>query len=214
MASAPPAPRRLAGDLRAAAVAAFVTWHLFFLVFRGGLDLDPEGIRARLKNVPGWAAVEPVFRPVDRASWRYGALLGIEQGWNLFSGPLSRAAGFPAARVEFADGTSDSVFSDNEPERGAFFRAGGWRLRKLEDYLAATDAERLAASDERPLWGAYARWCARRWRAAHPDDPRRPVRVVLVVRTLPFPAPGDDPCSRPEATVTELGTFDPDGRPQ
>ena len=49
-----------------------------------------------------------------------------------------------------------------------FIRLGGWRQRKLEDYLLdATDekgSKPVANKSDKMVYQAYVRWCIRRWR--------------------------------------------------
>ncbi len=216
--SSPPAPslpRRVGRWLVTALIVVFVVWHLFFLGFRSFYDLlDEDEIAAWKKKHKWWKKVEPAFDAVERYSRRYGAFCGIEQGWRLFSGPMARRAPFLAARLDFTDGSEELLTSENEPDPTAFFRAGGWRQRKLEDYLCAISPDKLADSDERPLWEAYVRWSVERWRQRHPDDPRQVRRVVLVVRHIYFPVPGKDPWDFDDADETTIGTFGPDGELQ
>ena len=54
---------------------------------------------------------------------------------------------------------------------------------ELEDFLVEEETDSPAESTASPVWSrAYARWCIRRWRAEHPDDPREPRAVVLLSR--------------------------------
>jgi hypothetical protein len=193
-------------------VAAFVAWHLFFLVFRNPLDLWREPILDWCKGRGWWPSAEAPFEQADAATSRYGNLCGVPQGWRMFTAPLARSAPFLAARIEFTDGSREELRSLNEPDPRSFVRLGGWRLRKLEDHLSDGRPETLPGNRERELWGAYVRWCVRRWRAGHPGDPRTPARVVLVRRQVTFPAPGDPPGSNGEPEYHAVGTFLPDGR--
>jgi hypothetical protein len=207
--------------LRSALVCAFVVWHLFFLLLRNPLDLWWDDIKGGLAEQAWWAKVEPYVKPADPdtwkrgnffGTWKYGNFFGIDQGWTMFGPPVARSAPFLAARIEFSDGSQDMVYSVNEPDPTAFFRAGGWRQRKLEDYLARFEEADLRQTKELPLWEAYVRWCVRRWRQTHPEDPREPERVVLLKRRIHFPNPGEDPSVFEDPEVTTLGSFNPDGR--
>lgn len=199
--------------LRAALVAAFVVWHLYFLLLRNPLDLWGTEIKGWLKERSWWESVEQPFQFVDKATSKYGNFTGTEQGWTMFASPLARSAPFLAARITFTDGSTLELRSPNEPaDPAAFLRIGGWRQRKLEDYLVQVKPEDLAGHTERELWRAYVRWSVRRWRAAWPDDTRIPEHVDLVRRSIVFPAPGDDPSHFEPPEETVLGTFDPDGR--
>src|SRR5438105_4172765 len=135
----PPAnPGGFAGWFRrvkVVAIATFVVFQLFFMVFRGGIDLNYNVVIDWLHKQRWWPVARPVFDPVDSFTKNYGNFLGIEQGWNLFAGPVARSALFLTARIEFDDGTEALVYSENEPDPKRYFRVGGWRQRKLEDYL-------------------------------------------------------------------------------
>jgi hypothetical protein len=244
--TSPPAtePGPLARIWRAckiACVTLFVVWHLFFLVYRGIVDLqlklDVDTITWFHVRFP-WLVPKPVeaadgtrqgeddaeragdqkprkatlLDRIDRATWFYGNWFGIEQGWALFSGPVSREASFLAARIDFTDGSDAWVYSENEPDLPHFVHLGGWRQRKYEDYLCYDHSENVAEDSELPLWSSYARWCLRRWRDANPDDRRRARLIVLVKRTIVFPRPDADPCVYPEPHSEEIAVFDPQGR--
>jgi hypothetical protein len=197
-----------------AVVFVFVVWHLFFLLLRNPLDLWWDPIKDWLTEKGLWSRVEPIFGPVDRATWKYGNFFGIDQGWTMFPPPLARSVTFLAARLEFTDGTQDTVYSPNEPNPTAYFRLGGWRQRKLEDYLTRVNAGELAGHKELPLWEAYVRWCIQRWYQANPGDSRQLEKVVLLKRTLVLPKPGEDPTVFKPAQVSIFATFDSDGRLQ
>ncbi len=221
MTATPPpvdAPHSLLGRIglagRALLVTFFVVWQLWFLVFRGALDLDYKRYTAGLQALPFWGSIEPAFAALDQSTATYGNWCGIEQGWSLFAGPVARGAKFLTARLEFADGSAEWVYSGNEPWATDFFRIGGWRQRKLEDYMAYTDADTLAQSEELPLWGAFVRWSVQRWRTQHPEDRRTPERVVLAARWIAFPSPGTDPAALPEPEITTIATFTPEGKLQ
>jgi hypothetical protein len=193
-------------------VFVFVCWHLFFLLFRNPLDLWGNELEAWAKKQTWWARAEPVFEPVDRVTRRYGNLTGVQQGWGMFTPPLARSAPFLAARLDFTDGSATFVYSENEPDPTHFLRLGGWRQRKLEDYMVHTKPHDLPGNQELPLFEAYARWCARLWREAHADDSREIAKVVLLNRNFELPEPGHDPRHFQPPTVTVIGTFGPDGR--
>ncbi len=198
--------------LRAALLIGFVSWQLFFLLLRNPLDLWWNDVEPWVKKQAWWARVEPVFTPVDRLTKRYGNLAAVQQGWSMFTPPLARSAPFLTARLDFTDGSHDFVFSENEPDPAHFLRLGGWRQRKLEDYMVHSKPSDLPGNQELPLFEAYARWCARRWQADHANDPRQVAQIVLLNRTLEFPAPGQDLRQVSPPTVTLIGTFGPDGK--
>jgi hypothetical protein len=122
-------------------------------------------------------------------------------------GPLLAATAVGPPRSE------ETILSENEPDPRAYFRLGGWRLRKLEDKLVGTAPGTLPDDDEDlPLYEQYVRWSVRRWRQAHPEDRRPLVRVLLLKRRLTFPQPGHDPATYDPPEETVLGAFSPDGR--
>ncbi len=200
---------RLWPAARTTAVVLFVGGQLFFLVVRNTLDFWYTPIK-------DWCVTQGIWDrgagfaidPLNDATDRYANFNGIDQNWRMFTPPLSRSAQFLAARVEFTDGTSDVILSEEEPDPHGFFRFGGWRQRKFEYALA------YARGADRPLLEPYARWSLRRWQDGRPDDPRTPTQVVLVRREIALPTPGQDPSAFPEAEDTPVGTFRPDGSPE
>jgi len=200
---------------RDAAVFLFVCWNLVFLALRNPLDLGSEAWErwaSRRWWWPGWNAA-------DRATRRYATTCGLEQGWSMFSPPLWRSASFPLAGLEFDDGSADVVRSPNDlPPNSPYLRVGGWRQRKLEDeYIvnqARFDRYRRTNASDLLLWQAYVRYAVRRWRAAHPDDPRRVIAVRLLRRHIDFPQPDEPPTHFTEAEPELIGVFEPDGRPR
>jgi hypothetical protein len=202
---------RLWPRVRTAVVVLFVGWQLFFLLIRNPLDFWYTPIKRWCQEKNIWDSVKVVLDPVDDATRDYGNFCGIDQNWKMFVPPLARSASFLAARVEFTDGTDELILSDNEPDPLRYFRFGGWRQRKLEDYLVFKTPEQLPSDDELPLWNAYARWSVRRWRERHPDDDRIPARVVLLHRVITFPEPSENPSVYEEAAVSTIGVFHPDG---
>src|SRR5437868_7140223 len=115
--------------LRIAIVTGFVIHQLFFMVFRGALDLWPKTITDWLKARAAWTALGGAFESIDAGTRCYGTFFGIEQGWRIFAGPQERSTRFLTARIDFTDGSEAWVFSENEPDPGRFFRVGGWRQR-------------------------------------------------------------------------------------
>jgi hypothetical protein len=194
-----------------AAVVLFVVWQVFFLLVRNPLDLWGDDIKKWCKAQPWWWAAKKPYEKLDQATTRYANLLGIEQGWTMFAPPMARGAPFLAARLEFADGSQEEVYSPNEPDPARFLRLGGWRQRKLEDFLIKPYPDEISDKEDLPVWQAYVRWSVRRWRQAHPDDPRQLERVVLVRRWITFPGPNDAPTVFGEPDVREVGRFNPDG---
>jgi hypothetical protein len=202
---------RLWPRAKTVAVVLFVAWQLFFLFVRNPLDFWYAPIKTWCEEKKIQRGVKYVLDPVDDATRYYGNFAGIDQNWRMFTPPLARSAPFLAARVEFTDGTDVILCSDNEPDPLSYFRFGGWRQRKLEDYLVYKSPEELPGNEELPLWGAYARWSVRRWRERNPDDTRIPARVVLLRRVITFPEPSENPSIYEEAAVSTVGVFHPDG---
>lgn len=195
-----PAPASRPAVLRrlpAAAAGVFAAWHLLVLAVRNPVDQWP-GLSAA---VPGW---------LDAATRAYADRLGVEQGWPLFAVPVWRNSPFPAVRLEFSDGTCETVLSPNEPADPAdFVRLGGGRDRRLDDHLAA-GAGSLPDTREFPLWRAVVRRAVADWRRRNPDDPRVVQAAVVVIRDHRAPPPGSDDRTR-TVTVHDAGRFTPEG---
>jgi hypothetical protein len=204
--------RRLGRYAVRTVVILFVTWQLFFLAFRNPLDLWKSQIEGWCAKQRWWKKVEKPYEALDKVTTRYGNLLGIEQGWTMFTPPLARSAPFLGARLQFADGSEEVLRSPNEPDVAGFLRLGGWRQRKLEDSLVHASPEELPWKEDLPLYQAYARWCVQRWKEAHPDDRRDIVRVVLLRRRIYFPELGHDPSIYEDPYVVTVGEFDAAGR--
>jgi hypothetical protein len=202
---------RLGARVKTAAVVLFVAWQLFFLLVRNPLDFWYTPLKQWCEKNNIWRGAKTVVDPVDDATRYYANFCGIDQNWRMFVPPLARSASFLAARLEFTDGTAIVLRSDNEPDPLGYFRFGGWRQRKLEDYLVYKTPEELPGDDELPLWEAYARWSVRRWKERYPDDSRTPARVVLLRRVVTFPEPSENPSVYEEAAVSTVGAFRPDG---
>jgi len=224
--------RRFFASLRVVLIAAFVCWHLFFLLFRNPLDLwwhelVDDGLKKlswwdtplvtmqqAFPNDPRHVVVTPgkIFSTIDMATWRYGNYFGIEQGWSMFSPPIARRGSFLAAEVILDDGSTEMLLSPNEkplPD-GFYFRWGGWRQRKLEDYLLYETPESIAGKSDPQIAQAYVRWSVRRWREINFYDPRLVARVRLVKRTWEFPHHTDPP-NKLTLSESTIGTFLPDG---
>lgn len=221
---------RLCRYANAVVVFLIVAWHLVFLAIRNPLDLWDKDIRAYLKKpfrqpapdekqVEGstsgespWDYVGPYYVLADRVTYRFANTTGCEQRWVMFTPPMARRAPFLAVRFEFADGSTVTNPSANEPaDSASFFRFGGWQTRKLEDVLMEVPESR-EADPEWPMWVAFVRHQARLWKQKHPDDRRELRRIVLVKRRIYFPAP-DEPIGHYAAPEeTDLIKFDPDGR--
>lgn len=215
--------------VRGCLIFLFVVFHLFLLVVRNPLDLWYKEIKEWSMKTPIWTVSKSEEDPppsptwwdrygeevelVDRFTWRYGNLVGCEQGWSMFTPPVARGANFMAVRLEFRDGTSELLLSDNEPvDPTRYFRLGGWQTRKLEDYLMWPPDDLYSDPKPRSMWENNARYAVRKWRAASPDDPRELARVVFLRRRISFPEPGEeyeDPSAREERA---FATFDAEGR--
>jgi hypothetical protein len=143
--SPPPSPWRLAWRwTKAAAIAAFVLWHLFFLAWRNPNDLWEDGLRDWFTKQPRWGDVvhdfnkprmpttdgdsrlarrltyanpswERWYEPTEKWTKNYGRVFGIEQGWSMFTPNLARGGSFLTARIEFSNGSEEYFKSPNEP---------------------------------------------------------------------------------------------------
>jgi hypothetical protein len=203
-------PPRRPFSWRTALIFAFVAFQIFIIAFRNPLDLWWRPMEKWGKEQSWWDEAEPYYRFVDRWTERYERGLGVDQGWAMFTPPLARAAPFLTTRLEFADGTTESLNSANEPGE-EFFRVGGWRMRKLEDRLAFGHPNTLGNDPEVILWETYVRVRVREWREANPNDDRTLTRVSLFRRRVPLPS--HDPAAPAEDVETYLvGEFDPDGK--
>jgi hypothetical protein len=95
----------------------------------------------KLKAVePPW---ERSYDEVDRWTKNYGRVLGVEQGWSMFTPNLAREGTFLAARIEFKNGQELLIKSENEP-----------RLPEDEDLTAVPDPN-APPSDEASRWPAF-----------------------------------------------------------
>ncbi|MFQ3652443.1 MAG: hypothetical protein SNJ75_19180, partial [Gemmataceae bacterium] len=157
--------------------------------------------------------VRPAYRFLDELTHRYAQTTGTEQRWVMFTPPLARRAPFLAVRLEFADGSSVVVPSDNEPRDPAdFLRIGGWQIRKLEDVIIDIPVTRGESNSEWPMWEAYIRWRVRHWKNTFDDTDREPVRVVLLKRVILFPGPFEPPNRYALGEPEELLSFTPQGK--
>lgn len=211
--------------LKATLIFLIVSWHLLFFAVRNPLDLWDAGIKAWLVKRKLWQDptptddqrdavynVRPVYRFWDELTERYGALTGTTQKWVMFTPPMATRAPFLAVRLEFADGTSQTVRSANEPaDPASFLRIGGWQTRKYEDCLMDVPNNRGASNSEWPLWEAYVRHKVREWKAQHPDDKRQPQRVVMLKRIIRFPGPFEPPNHYTYGEPVDLLTFTAEG---
>lgn len=166
-------------------------------------DAAPEVIEVaraqKWKISPDWFVTK-----LDDLTGRYASYLGLDQGWSMFTPPMWSKAYFPEVELHFNDGTTALVYSPNAPDtaqrgglQSGYIRLGGWRQRKLEDYiLKPTNDEGdkpVSTMTDKQVFQAYIRWSVRRWQEKHPDDPRIVVKVGLYYQTVHFPRPGEDP---------------------
>lgn len=166
--------------IRRALVIAFVAWHSIFWVFQNIEEYALEEL-----------GLETALEPIVNATARYEQLFCLDQGWMMFTSPLSRTVPFPSVRLEFFDGSTERLLSINEPNDPArYIRRGEARLRKYEHRLITSDWE---YTDSEELWKRYLNWRTQLWRAANPDDARRVKNAVLVRRTFELVEAGDEP---------------------
>jgi hypothetical protein len=211
----PPSPisrsHRFWRGVKGTFVFLVVVFHLLVLAIRNPLDLWNQPIREWVGTHEGNTRAGEYLDVADRFTLKYTNLVGCEQRWNMFGPPMSRSADFLAYRIEFSDGSSEHVYSSNEPDPTSFFRIGGWQRRKLEEYLLEPPRS-LTNDPERSLWEASARQVVRTWQAQHPDDPRTLTRVVLLRRRIYFPAPDADPRRYDPPEEKPVVSFDARGR--
>jgi hypothetical protein len=224
--------------VRGAVILLVVAAHLVILAIRNPLDLWEKDIREELSQRPisgeAWgaaAAADPEVKPpesyldnkefrerfekADRLTNRYVNMVGFEQDWCMFAPEMARKVDFLAVRLEFEDNSAETILSPNEPKDPAcYFRVGGWQVRKMENYLMKPTSSALRDETQRQFYEGYVRHVLRHWQAAHPDDPRRLESVVLIKRSIYFPAPdrryADVPW--PEPGGKDLAVFDARGR--
>lgn len=194
-------------------VVTFVIWQIAYMVLGNLFALYGETIEKS-------GFVQPAIRSLDHCLASYGNLTGVPRGWAMFASPLSREASFLTAWLEIEDGSSVVYRFETEPDDPrAYFRIGGWRMRKLNDCLVYTTAEQLPHEDDLPLYEAYVRHCIRRWNNAEIERARdleaRPARRVehvgLIRRRLSFTGPKDPPGMIRPPRTERLGTFTPNG---
>ena len=176
-------------------VFCFVIWHLVFLIITN--TKSDDALSDQLKE---WPAAESFITAVVT----YESHLGIDQAWKMFSSPVWKKTPFLAVRIEFDDGGSELMLSDNEPrDVQRYFKTTMARLRKLEDHLLE-----LSENDYRyAMCKRYAQWRVDRWLEANPQEHRRPVRVVLLKRVYQVPGPDADPNANREPKTEELHTI-------
>ena len=168
-------------------VFLFVCWHLAFL-FVANTKLSAEWIRGTIG--------------------KYETYAGLDQSWGMFNSPLWRSLPFPAARIHFADGTSEVFHAPNEPaDFTRFFRIGSTRQRKIEHYLITRE---LTGSYEyqAPMQRRLAEWYVKEWQARNANDARLAVRVTLLRLDYQIPKLGERWSATPEAAEREVVSFD------
>jgi hypothetical protein len=208
--------------LKGGVVFLVVVFHLAVLAVRNPLDLwykplrdwmekNPEGAERSYWDRYGRDDRSPL-RLADNFTWKYTNLVGMEQRWVMFGPPLARSAPFLAVRIEFTDGTTQTLLSPNEPDDPtSFLRVGGWQVRKLEDYLIWPPDD-LAHDPELPVWEAYARYRLAQWRQARPGDPRKVERIVFVRRRVHLPEPSQSAADVNLPSESDILTFDAQGK--
>lgn len=205
-----PSPLRHGWRLvKALVVAAFVTWHLFFLAYRNVADLWGDELLKKVDGPEQQKAVAEDLKKLSLVTRRYASLAGQEQGWCMFAAPLARKAYFPAVRIHFTDGSDELMTSGNEPDPNDYRRFGGWRQRKLEDTIAAGNAD--PTGEESALWANYTLWVYRAWRETHANDPREVKWLQLLRRQITFPEYGQ-PREFAEPKESEIARYTPGGR--
>jgi hypothetical protein len=125
-------------------------------------------------NLPSSAMKEEAFK----VTGPYVRAAGLDQNWGVFSPDPRRHSLEVVARVEYADGTEQTL----SVPRGGRLAGGYW------DYRWRKWAEWTSTDSHEFLWEPAAAWFARRARV----EGGLPVRVTLVRRwraTLP-PGPG------------------------
>ena len=213
---------------RGSLIFLFVVFHLLLLAIRNPLDIYYKDIIVWLKEEPawgGWSSDEDdppptwwdrygeEFQRVDQFTYRYANLFGVEQGWNMFTPPVAREAYFLAVRLEFRDGTSALLISDNEPiDPTRYFRLGGWQTRKLEEILLRPPDDFGTDPKVMSMWTSYARHAVRKWQAGHPEDSRKVEHIVFLRRRIDFPKPGENYEDSDTRYEEDFATFDEEGR--
>jgi hypothetical protein len=192
------------------AVAGFVVWHLLFLLVRNPLDVRASR-EPSWSGPTNWPGVQKAWQSLDRNTTSYGNFLRIEQGWTMFTAPLSRDGDFLDVRLVFADGERVRIPSDNAVNPSTLYlRRGHFRQRKLEDYLI--DLVNSGRADS-PLVSAQVRARLADWQRRHPEDGRLPERVELVRCRFLFPQPGSNPRDVAGPYEECLAAFDANGQP-
>lgn len=147
----------------------------------------------------------PLLRTVRAVVRPWADWTGQPQNWSLFAPSVGEDVVFPAVELRWRDGRPPLLFrSDNEPDdRRAFFRLGGFRLRRWESLLTSTvPAPDAVAPGNRDEWNRDLDDILRRqWRRCHAYLVRRreqfrseqdgdsPDEVVLLVRRYRIPPP-------------------------
>jgi hypothetical protein len=189
--------------LTKALAALFVVWQVAFLLWDNIAQQWP-GVRAVA------AVTDSAF---DRAAQAWGATLRMGQGWPMFRPPMWRVSPFPAVRIVFDDGSTETVASDNEPPDPArFLRLGGHRERRRESYLLDR-AESLTFASDRDLWSAHVARALADWRAERTGDRRTVERVELVAREYALPPPGSPSAGLGPPRERVVAEFGPEGEP-
>jgi hypothetical protein len=218
MPDAPPAPRR---GLLPWLVGLFALWQLAFVPLTNLLEFvplrKPDDAGPTVDSTQTWGQ----FTRFEPAQWSveflagvlaaWGQATGQDQGWNMFTPEFPPNTVVLVTELKFPDGASDRVPSRFAPgpsgararppllhdrefnfEANVFMLAWQWgpgaeQDKKLDLGRQMPETARVNAD----LLMRYLEWQARRYRAAHPDRPA-PSEVVLLLRYIPTPLPGED----------------------
>jgi hypothetical protein len=131
-------------------------------------------------NLPEESAIHQEASKVVRP---YMLATGLNQNWGVFAPNPRRVTLDFVARVEYADGSKETM---NVPRGGRLIGSyWDYRWRKWYEYVREDRYE--------PLWLPAAAWFAGRAK----KEGRQPVRVTLVRRWSPTLPPGDGPSHGP-----------------
>jgi hypothetical protein len=220
----------LARRAAAVVVGLFAIWQLVYLPAANLIDLVPRRTGPLLEPIPDMhqeVGTFTEFEPLQRAADCTGDVLdfwselsGQEQGWSLFAPKMPEYSVFPAAELEFADGTTETLLSPYEPSDRihpaarlplvdnrpfnveAQLMYPVW-IAPPEDVAALYWPPRVMAQlpevyrtlpETARVWRgviqAWLSWRMEAYMVVHPER-GRPIRVVLKHRFVPSPKPGE-----------------------